>query len=161
MRPVTVLVCGEPMRGDDGVALAVADGLASTSETPVEIRRVGSLMPDDLVDLDGAVVVLDAVAGPEPGTVVDMPLAAAAADGASAPAARSSHALPLGATLAIAARLRDGRLPPGRFLGVAIGRADLGNEMTREVAASVPRAARRVAAWIRRLGRREDDATCA
>ena len=149
MPRVTILVCGEPLRGDDGVALAVADALDRTGDPAIQIRKVGSLMPDDLVAIVGPVVVLDAVVGPAPGSVVDLPLAAVAADGSSIPPARSSHALPLPATLGIVAHLRDNGLPPGRFLGIAIGRVGFGEQMTPEVAAAIPRAARRLAAWVR------------
>jgi hydrogenase maturation protease len=161
MRTVTILVCGEPLRGDDGVAIAVADGLARSTRSGLEIRRVGSLMPDDVVDVEGPVLVLDAVAGPEPGTFVDLPLAAVAADSTLAPPARSSHALSVPATLGIAARLRDGGLPPGRFLGVAVGRVGIGDELSQEVAAAVPRVVRRAGAWVRALGVRGGLAPCA
>jgi hydrogenase maturation protease len=151
MPPLTILVCGEPMRGDDGVAFAVADALPSATRVELDIRHVGSLMPDDLVAVDGPVVILDAVAGPAPGCVVDLPLAAVAADGTSAPPARSSHALPLTATLGIVARLRDGGLPSGRFLGIGVERVGIGDRLSPAVAAAVPEAARRLASWIRLL----------
>jgi hydrogenase maturation protease len=161
MHPVTVLVCGEPMRGDDGAAFAVADALAPNAGSELEIRHVGSLMPDDLLGIDGPIVVLDAVAGPEPGSIVDLPLAAIAADGASAPSARSSHALPLAATLAIVASVREGGLPAGRFVGIAVDRVDIGRELSATVAAAVPGTVRRVATWIHLLRHEPEVPACA
>jgi hydrogenase maturation protease len=161
MPHVTVLVCGEPMRGDDGAAFAVAEALPPAAFGELEIRHVGSLMPDDLLGIEGPIVVLDAVAGPEPGSVVDLPLAAVAADGAAAPAARSSHALPLPATLGIAARLRDDGLPPGRFLGIAVGHVGFGDALSAPVADAVPEAARRLAAWVHLLHRERTVPSCA
>ena len=161
MQRVTVVVCGEPMRGDDGAAFAVVDALPPAARDAVDIRQVGSLMPDDLLGLDGPIVVLDAVAGPEPGSIVDLPLAAVAADGGSAPSARSSHALPLAATLAIAASLRDGGLPPGRFVGVAIDRTDIGHALSPSVAAAVPETARRLTTWVHLLRHEPEVPACA
>jgi hydrogenase maturation protease len=161
MQRVTVLVCGEPMRGDDGAAFAVADALPSATRDELDIHRVGSLMPDDLLGLDGPIVILDAVAGPSPGSIVDLPLAAIAADGGSAPSARSSHALPLAATLAIVASLRDDGLPPGRFVGIAVDRVGIGHTLSPAVAAAVPVTARRVATWARLLRHEAEVPACA
>ena len=64
MRRVVLLVCGEPMRGDDGVAQAVLDVLSPETRRLTDVREVGQLMPDDLCDVgDAPVVLLDAVDG--------------------------------------------------------------------------------------------------
>ena len=161
MAPVVVIVCGEPMRGDDGVALAVVDALPPPIRALIATRRVGSLMPDDLLTVDGPVLIVDAVVGPAPGTLVELPLAAVAADKMPMPPTRSTHALPLPSMLGIVAALREGGLPPGRFLGVAVDRVGLGDRLSSGVAAAVPRAAARLAAGIRMLAHEAQVAPCA
>lgn len=160
MRRVTVLVCGEPMRGDDGVGLAVAAALPRSTARLADIRHVGSLMPDDLVDVAGPLVLVDAVVGPTPGAIVDLPLAAVAADASTAPASRSSHVLSLPAMLGLSAALGR-QLPAGRFIGVAAGQVTVGEELSPTVAKAVAPAAGQLAAWIRRLARQRGAATCA
>jgi hydrogenase maturation protease len=150
MRKVVLLACGEPMRGDDALAVAVLDALPATTRAMVEVRPVGQLMPDDLHDVDGAVIVLDAVDGPAPGTVVDLPLSALtdAYDRGVTPA--SSHALPLPVTLGIVGRLPGG-LPEGRFVGVAAADYTLGAPLSTAVRDAVPACAARVNHWVRAL----------
>lgn len=150
MRHVVLLACGEPMRGDDALALAVLDALPATTRAMVEIRPVGQLMPDDLHGIDGAVIVLDAVEGPPAGTVIDLPLSALseAYDRGISPA--SSHALPLPVTLGIVERLPGG-MPDGRFLGVAAADYTLGAPLSPSVQEAVPDCAARVNHWVRAL----------
>ena len=150
MRKVVLLACGEPMRGDDALALAVIDALPATTLSMVEVRPIGQLMPDDLQGLEGAVIVLDAVDGPPPGTLVDLPLSSLtdAYDRGLTPA--SSHALPLPVTLGIVSRLPGG-LPKGRFIGVAASDYSLGAPLSPTVREAVPACAARVNHWTRAL----------
>jgi hypothetical protein len=73
VRRVTLLVCGDPMRGDDAVAGAILGALPATSRHLADIRDVSGLMPDDLLGAEGPLIILDAVHGPPAGTVVDLP----------------------------------------------------------------------------------------
>ena len=60
VRHVSLLVCGEPMRGDDAVAAQILAALPATTRRLVDVRTVSGLMPDDLVETQGPVIVLDA-----------------------------------------------------------------------------------------------------
>jgi hydrogenase maturation protease len=149
-RPV-VLVCGEPMRGDDSIGPAVADALPGPVRALADLRRVGQLMPDDLNDLDAPVIVVDAVEGVEPGALVDMSFAQviAAAEAGLVPA--SSHALPIPLTLGVVERLR-GQLPKGRFLGIGAASYEIGAPLSEAAAAAIGPCTARLADWIRELG---------
>ncbi len=150
MRNVVLLACGEPMRGDDALALAVLDALPPATRGMVEVRNVGQLMPDDLHGLNGAVIILDAVDGPPPGTVVDLPLSALADAHDHGVTPASSHALPLPVTLGIVGQLPGG-LPEGRFIGVAGSAYTLGAPLSAIVRDAVPACAARVNHWVRAL----------
>jgi hypothetical protein len=67
-RPVVVLVCGEPRRGDDAAAFAAIDRLPADVRANVDIRPVGSLDVDDIVSIDAgaACLIVDAALGPGP-----------------------------------------------------------------------------------------------
>ena len=161
MPPVTLLVCGEPMRGDDALALAVLDALPPTARALADVRHVGQLMPDDLHPHASPVIVLDAVAGPAPGTLVDVPLdrlAASSARGAFTPA--SSHALPLPITLGIVERLAGG-LPDGRFVGIGAADYTLGAGLSPAVRNAIAPCAARLSAWLTLLAGQEGPAACA
>jgi hydrogenase maturation protease len=160
MRRVTLLVCGEPMRGDDSVAQAVVNALPSTTLGLIDVRQVGQLMPDDLLEGDGATILLDAVAGPDAGKVIDLPLASLVDAEAMEINPASTHALPPRVTLGIAARLR-GSLPEGRFLGVAGRSYGIGSELTPEVRDAVPSCAARLNHWIRVLVHESRAVECA
>lgn len=148
MRTVTVLVCGNPMRGDDGLALRVVESLPDTTRHLADVRHVVGLAPDDLLG-EGPIVIVDAVAGPMPGEIVDLPLdALRRLDWQAAP--RSSHALPLTTALAVAERLR-GAPVSGRFLGIAGAQFTLGQTLSSAAEASVPHCAARLGHWIRVL----------
>lgn len=149
MRRVTVLVCGNPMRGDDAVGRAILGALSPATASLAAIRPLDGLMPDDLVDADGPVIVVDAVHGPPPGEVVDLPLVAVAAPDRPV-GASSSHALGLPAVVAVARALRGGRLE-GRFVGVAGASWEHGAALSGVAAAAVPVATRHLAHWIRVL----------
>ena len=160
MRPVTVLVCGEPMRGDDGVAEAILDHLPPTTHSLLRVEHVGQLTPDHLLAAEGPVILLDAVDGPPAGEVADLPLAAllAASDAGISPA--SSHGLPLPATIEIVERLA-GALPEGRFIGIAGADYRLGAPLSAGVRDAVPRCAERLDHWARVLAHETRRPTCA
>jgi Ni,Fe-hydrogenase maturation factor len=75
---IIVLACGDELRGDDGVALAVVGALPSAVLARAEVRIVGAVAVEDLVALPvgSRVVIVDAVAGPAPGQLVELELAA-------------------------------------------------------------------------------------
>jgi hydrogenase maturation protease len=161
MPAVTLLVCGEPMRGDDALALAVLDALPPTARAMADVRHVRQLMPDDLHPHASPVIVLDAVAGPAPGTLVDLPLdrlAAASAGGDFNPA--SSHALPLPITLGIVERLAGG-LPVGRFVGIGGADYTLGAGLSPAVRDAIAPCAARLSEWLTVLSSQEGPAACA
>jgi hydrogenase maturation protease len=159
MRRVTLLVCGEPMRGDDGVATAIVGALPAATRGLTEMTRVGQLMPDDLL-CDGPVILLDAVEGREPGEVVDLSLAALHDVPGSRLVPTSSHALPLPIAVAVAERL-GGRLPEGRFIGIATASYALGAGLSPAVRRAIPRCARHLNHWIRVLAHERSPRRCA
>ena len=160
MRPVTVLVCGEPMRGDDGVASAILRQLPSTTRALIRIEHVGLLTPDHLLAAEGPVILLDAVNGPPAGEIVDMPLGAltAASDAGINPA--SSHGLPLPASIEIVERLAGAPLE-GRFIGVAGADYRLGAPLSPAVRGAIPRCAERLNHWVRVLAHQSRTPACA
>jgi hydrogenase maturation protease len=149
MQRVTLLICGEAMRGDDGVADVVLAALPASTRALVDVRSVGQLMADDLLDCGGPLIMVDAVDGPPPGEIVDLPLTALLeADSGVNPG--SSHALPLPITLAVARQLRGG-LPEGRFVGVAAASYDIGAALSPVVREAVPACAASLNHWVRVL----------
>ena len=125
MTPVcTVLVLGDPMRGDDGAALLAAQRLEAAAIPDCRIRHVGQLGPDDLVAAltEGRCLVLDAVRGVPPGEVVELPLARVADGKRSA-----AGVLPRAAT--------RGNRSPGRGPGRAARCWDVSRDRRRTVRA--------------------------
>jgi hydrogenase maturation protease len=157
---VTVLVCGEPLRGDDAIGPRVADALSERVRRRAEVRQVGGLMPDDLLRSAGPVIVVDAVRGLPAGTVVDLPLGDVTELEASGAGPASSHTLPLASVVAIAEHLEGGRLR-GRFIGIGGASFELGAPMSPSVEAAVRPAAAKIATWVRALARREVPSPCA
>jgi len=152
-RRVTILVCGEPMRGDDALALEAVRDLDATARNAAEVREVGQLSPDELLDAPEPVIVVDAVSGPEPGALVDISLAELAAAGGPAPRASSSHALPLATAVGLSVRLR-GAPPEGRFLGIAGADYGLDAPLSATVRAALPGLTARIVYWIVELAAR-------
>ena len=150
MRHVTILVCGEPMRGDDAVGEAVVRALPATTLQLGEVCHVGGLMPDDLMAAGAPVIVVDAVHGLPAGTVVDVPLAALPELPAVGATPESTHAIPLPTVLGIVERLA-GELPEGRFIGVAAGTDLIGAPLSEPVREAVDACAARLGHWIRTL----------
>lgn len=161
LRTVRVLVCGEPMRGDDAVAEAVVDALPPATRRLSDVRVIGGLMPDHLTDADGPIILVDAVHGPPAGTIIDLPLAdlPGAFDAGMTPG--SSHALPLPMVLGLA-RAMTGADPDGRFIGVAGADFALGAPLSAAVRQAVGPGAARLNHWIRVLAHaRRETSTCA
>jgi len=160
MRRVSVLVCGERMRGDDAVAAEILAALPATTRSLVDVRDLSGLMPDDLLESTGPVIVLDAVHGPPAGTVVDLPLDRLDVLVESGASPGSSHALPLPMVLRIVEHLAGG-LPDGRFIGVAGTSFTLGASLSQPVSDAVPSAAARLGHWIRVLAHPRTAVRCA
>lgn len=160
MRRVTILVCGEPLRGDDGVAAAVLAHLRPTTLALVRLEQVGQLTPDHLLAARGPVIVLDAVDGPPAGEVIDLPLRSLSSADAAGVRPASSHGVPIPVAVRIADRLRGG-LPEGRFIGVAGAQYRLGTPISEVVLDAVPHCAERVDHWARVLAHGTRDPICA
>lgn len=160
MRRVGLLVCGEPMRGDDGVAAAILAALPATTRGLADVREVSGLMPDDLIASAGPVILLDAVHGPPAGTVVDLPLDRLGVLVEAGASPGSTHALPLPMVLRIVEHLAGGP-PEGRFIGVAGVSFTLGSPLSGPVRESVRAAAARLGHWIRVLAHAGVAARCA
>jgi hydrogenase maturation protease len=162
MARVVLLVCGEPMRGDDGVALAVIDALPPDARARADIRQVGHLMPDDFDELGAPVIVVDAVHGAAAGEVVDLPLTQLGAAYAHGLSPASSHVLPIPLTLGIVERLRGG-LPDGRFVGIGAATYAVGAPLSPPVRDAVAACSARLEDWIDALGalRRGEADACA
>jgi Ni,Fe-hydrogenase maturation factor len=175
---IIVLACGDELRGDDGVALAVVGALPPAVLARAEVRIVRAVEVEDLVALPvgSRVVIIDAVAGPTPGQLVEIELAALHgrapdratpdAGASSAPDAAvkhprtpgapdvsptSSHQLPFPEVVALAGLLRNAPLE-GRFVGVGIESVAFGSGLSRPVAAAVPALAEAVARAVQALG---------
>jgi hydrogenase maturation protease len=125
----TILVCGDPARGDDGAGLAAVDRLEPGRRVGVRVRRVSMLEPDDLVSAlaAGPCIVVDAVRGVEPGQVVEIPLRRLAAVDGPVPA--SSHALPLETVIGLAEAL-GADIDDGTFIGIGGRWFGLGRGLT-------------------------------
>lgn len=160
MRRVTVLVCGEPMRGDDAVADAVVRRLRPTTLALVRVEHVGQLTPDHLLAAPGPVILLDAVEGPPAGEVIDLPLGSLLSADTTGVRPASSHGVPMPIVVGIADRLRGG-LPEGRFIGVAGAQYVLGAPLSDAVQDAVPRCAGRLDHWARVLAHGTRRLTCA
>lgn len=161
MRRVTVLVCGEPLRGDDAVADALVRALPPSTLRLGEICHVGGLMPDDLLAAGSSpVIVVDAVRGLPAGTVVDLPLDGVGDLTAMGVSSASSHALPMPTVLGLVHQLA-GRLPEGRFIGIAGDDFGLGDPLSAEVREAVEPGAARLGHWVRALAHDGRPGPCA
>ncbi len=149
MGRVTVLACGEPMRGDDAAAVLAMAAISPDAARLAEVRLVGQLNAEDLLDAPEPVIVVDAVNGPPPGEVLEIPLTELAAGGLPGHAV-SSHALPLATAVALAAQLRRSA-PQGRFVGVAGAGYGLGTDLSDPVRRAMPQFTRAIELAIREL----------
>jgi len=140
VRPVRILVLGEPERGDDGAAFAAVP-LALAELSPLvrrrlDVRRTGQLDPLDLIDLptDGWAIVVDAVCGVRPGRIVSLPLGDLTTDRIRP---RSTHLLPVEELIAMAGLVRGAAIP-GVFVGVGVSATGLGDGLSPVVSDALP-----------------------
>ncbi len=117
MTRVPLLVCGTPLRGDDGAGLAAMEGLPAPTSALVDLRVVGQLEADLLLEpgMEPCVVV-DTVVGVPPGSLVSLSLADVAEVGI-ARMPHSSHSLGIGRAVRLAETVL-GRPISGRFVGI-------------------------------------------
>jgi hydrogenase maturation protease len=146
-RPVIVLACGEPLRGDDGAAIRAVEMLPDEARAKADLVEIGQLSVEALLDVpEGvALIVADAATGAPPGSTVVAPLEAVALSAAPAPA--SSHSMPPQQVLALAAELR-GSLPRGVFVGIGALEFGLGEKLSPAVEAGLPAYVARLAEEI-------------
>jgi hydrogenase maturation protease len=137
-RRVVVLACGDPLRGDDSIAPLAVAGMDDAALAGAEVRIIGALEPEHLVDLPAgtAVVIVDAVVGVEPGRLVELELDELAGH-ARRVVTTSSHQLPLDRVVALAQLLRDAPLA-GRFVGVGIADVRPGEDLSAPTEAAPP-----------------------
>lgn len=151
-RRVRIVALGNPDRGDDGAALALAAGLRELLEggggdrdpndgMPGQVTVVMAGKPGpgllDLLPPEEFCILLDATCtGVPPGTIYKIPLGEVTTD--LLPDLRvSSHGFGPGEALALGRAL--GRtLPPGYFLGIEGKRYGPGEELSLEVLAALP-----------------------
>lgn len=135
---VEVLACGATDRGDDGAALVAASLLAGGLPADVQLRVVGQLDIDDLLELapGASVVIVDAATGIRPGKVLSVTLDRVASDQAGL-RPRSSHALAFPEVLGLAGLIR-GRPVQGRLVVIGGGDFSLGRPLSKRVAAAIP-----------------------
>lgn len=146
--PVTVFACGERLRGDDGIAHVVVDGLPEHLRHGATVRHVTTLGPEDLAALDpqATAIVVDAVVGIPIGEVVRFDLDRLPAHPAMRPT--SSHQFPLDMVVGLAKLM--GWEPHGAFIGIGAARFDHGNMLSPELTRVVPLVAQAIASEIER-----------
>lgn len=153
---MTILVCGDRSRGDDGAALVAVDRLSTELAGDVRIDRVGQIAPDDLLAAlgSGRCLVVDVVRGVAPGQIIELPLRRVADRHAASSA--SSHALPLQTAIRLAAVL-GADLSRGAFLGIGGTRFGLGEALSAPVRDGVDALSQAIARRVLR----EEIASCA
>jgi hydrogenase maturation protease len=151
---VRLVVCGNPDRGDDGVALAATAGLLAGLPASVrralDVRRRPELRVEDVLDLnpDEGCVILDAVSGVTPGRVVVLPIERLAEGLPFSP--RSSHELPIGLVIGLATALRERPLD-GAFVGLGGAAWGHGEPLSRAARDALPAYRAAIAAALARL----------
>ncbi|MEI7742784.1 MAG: hydrogenase maturation protease [Chloroflexota bacterium] len=161
---MTVLVVGygNPLRSDDGVGPVVADLLAADPRLAGAVVRSGhQLTPELAYDAAGArlLVLIDAADGPPAGEIGIRRIGSASGgDGGSEETAPAG--LPVGAGgpslthhldpdgLLGLARALFGSAPSAVVVSIGAGSFEVGETLTPEVAAAVPRAVEVVAALV-------------
>ena len=153
MTSVTVFVCGQPLRGDDGAARAAVMELPPQARLAARIREVGELSVEDLLTLapGSAAIVVDAVSGVEPGRLVSFELTELRTH-APGLAPRSTHQLPLDQVVGLAELL--GADVRGTFIGVGGLDFGFGRPLSEPVRHALPSLRAALAAEIERLGGR-------
>ena len=151
MTSVTLFVCGEALRGDDGAASAAVSELPPQARLAVHVREVGALAVEDLLALSpgSAAIVVDAVVGVEPGRLVSFDLADLAAQ-APGLRPRSTHQLPLDQVVGMAELL--GAVVRGTFVGVGGLDFGYGRPLSEPVRHALPGLRAALTAEIERLG---------
>jgi len=132
---VWLLVCGERMREDDGVADAAFEALPADVLALVHVEHVGVLSVESLLDVpDGAgIVVADAAAGVAAGAVVRIPLSEVRRDGVFP---STTHVTPPDEIIAAASALA-GREIGGLFVGVGGAAFGFGDRLSPAVDAAL------------------------
>jgi hydrogenase maturation protease len=149
---VHVLICGEPLRGDDAAAPLAAEMLPPDVLVLATITELGQLGVEALLNVpaDAAVVVADAAVGIPAGRIVVLPLEDVARPAGSGASPASSHTLPPDQVLALAGEMRGSPLR-GTFVGIGGAEFRFGEPPSEEVAAALPAFAAALADEIRRL----------
>ncbi len=154
MKRIAVIVCGTSLRGDDGAAIEAVRDLPAAANRMMELRIVGQLEADLLLERGTEpCVVVDTVVGVPPGSLVSLPLAEVAAVGIDR-VPHSSHSLGIGLAIQLAQTLL-GRPVSGTFVG--IGGVDFRADATlsEPVRAGVPALRAAVADAVSALAARE------
>lgn len=148
---VVVFACGDALRGDDAVAWLAVKDLPGAVLAAAEVRLVGALEPEYLIELPAGVkvVIVDALVGPASGRIVEMDLLELSSR-AAAVVATSSHQLPLSEVVALAQLLRDEPFA-GLLVGMGIESVSVGGELSEGVSAAIPALRFAVAAAVLRL----------
>ena len=149
---VHVLICGEPLRGDDAAAPLAAEMLPPDVLALATITDLGQRGGEALLNVpaDAAVVVADAAVGIPAGRIVVLPLEDVARPAGSGASPASSHTLPPDQVLALADEMRGSPLR-GTFVGIGGAEFRFGEPPSEEVAAALPAFAAALADEIRRL----------
>ena len=152
-RGVLVVGYGNRLRSDDGVGPVVAERVAADGRLiGVQVRAVHQLTPELALDASQAalLVLVDADQGVQPGQVAVRALAVPAeeessSDGPTTPS--FTHHVDPAALLRLAGGLW-GSTPRTVVVGVGPGSLELGDRLSPEVEAAVPRVAEAVVAVI-------------
>ena len=148
---VWLLVCGERMREDDGVADVAAEQLPDDVRNLAHVEHIGVLSVEALLDVppDCGIVVADLAAGLGTGVVGTVALADVRRDGVY-PA--TTHVTPPDEIIAAAAALTG--LPiRGLFVGVGGAEFGFGDKLSPRVAAALPDYVRALISAIRAQAR--------
>ncbi|MCG6924346.1 MAG: hydrogenase maturation protease [Acidobacteria bacterium] len=150
---VLVIGCGNPQRGDDGVAWKVLDALRAApprlDAPPLLLKRVHQLAPElaEPASRARAVIFVDARADAEAGTVSCEPVEPGPGS------AFLTHSLSPQEVLLYAERL-FGHVPRAAVVTVGGTSFGHGSELSAEVLRAVPKAARRIRSLARLWARR-------
>jgi hydrogenase maturation protease len=147
---VLVVGYGNPLRRDDGVGPAVVERLlADPRLAGADLRAEHQLNPELAPDVSAAslVVLVDAGAGLAPGCVAVRWLGVPAGSGAASGGPSFTHSLGPEALAGLAQAVWQ-RTPPIAVVEVGVASLGMGEGLTPEVAAAVPRVVEIVAAII-------------
>jgi hydrogenase maturation protease len=133
---VWLLVCGERMREDDGVADVGTEQLPDDVRILAHVEHIGVLSVESLLDIppDCGIVVADVAAGLAPGVVGTVPLADVRRDGVYP---STTHVTPPDEVIAAASTL-SGLPVRGLFVGVGGAEFGFGDKLSPKVEAALP-----------------------